>query len=100
MITSADALRLPALPLQTLKGATIFMSDLVRAIDPVPEGLELAFVRASSYGAGTKSSGAVTMGATTLTDVDVEGRHLLLVSVFFPTIIHNPRPLLHGNICL
>ena len=66
--------------LQTLKGATIFASDLVRAIHPVPDGLELGFVRASSYGAGTQTTGKVTLGISTLKDEDVQGRHLLLVS--------------------
>ena len=66
--------------LQTLKGATIFASDLVRAIHPVPDGLELGFVRASSYGAGTQTTGKVTLGITTLKDEDIVGRHLLLVS--------------------
>ena len=74
---------LPALPpLQTLKGACIFMADLIRAIDPVPEGLGLGFIRASSYGAGTSSSGTVVLGISTLSDVDIKGRHLLLVSLF------------------
>lgn len=67
--------------LQTLKGATIFASDLVRAIHPVPDGLELGFVRASSYGAGTKSSGKVVLGISTLKDEDIQGRHILLVSI-------------------
>ena len=68
--------------LQTLKGATIFASDLVRAIHPVPDGLELGFVRASSYGAGTKSSGKVVLGISTLRDEDIQGRHILLVRIF------------------
>jgi hypothetical protein len=68
-------------PLQTLKGATIFASDLVRAIHPVPDGLEMGFVRASSYGHGTKSTGTVVLGISTLKEEDVKDRHLLLVSI-------------------
>lgn len=63
----------------TLKGAVVFMSDLVREMDPVPEGLQMEFVRASSYGAGTASSGKVVLGATTLSEADVAGRHVLVV---------------------
>ncbi|KAG7670974.1 hypothetical protein Ndes2437A_g04612 [Nannochloris sp. 'desiccata'] len=63
----------------TLKGAIIFASDLVRAIHPVPDGLEMGFVRASSYGAGTKTSGKVVLGISTLKDEDIQGRHVLLV---------------------
>jgi hypoxanthine phosphoribosyltransferase len=42
-----------------LGGAVCFVADLVRAV-PLPY-LELRFARASSYGAGTVSSGAVTI---------------------------------------
>lgn len=62
----------------TLKGAVVFMADLVRAMEPTPEGLQLEFVRASSYGAGTVSSGKVALSGT-LAPADVEGRHVLLV---------------------
>jgi len=66
--------------LQTLKGATVFASDLVRSMDPVPDGLELDFVRASSYGAATHSSGNVVLSLSTLSNDDVAGRHIVLVS--------------------
>ncbi|NBT58715.1 hypoxanthine phosphoribosyltransferase [bacterium] len=58
----------------TLKGAMIFGSDLIREIT-VP--MELDFVRLASYGAGTKSSGAVRF----LKDMESspEGRHLLVL---------------------
>jgi hypoxanthine phosphoribosyltransferase len=75
--------------LQTLKGATIFASDLLRAIDPVPDGLEMGFVRASSYGAGTKSSGKVVLGISTIKDEDILGRHVLLVSYFALYSMHD-----------
>lgn len=61
----------------TLKGATIFMSDLVRAVDPPPRGLQLGFVKASSYGAGTQSSGQVALSGSG--ELDIAGRHVLLV---------------------
>lgn len=57
-----------------LKGAVIFMSDLVREIK-VP--LEIDFMATSSYGASTKSSGVVQL----LKDLDtaIEGRDVLVV---------------------
>jgi hypoxanthine phosphoribosyltransferase len=62
----------------TLKGAVIFMSDLVRAMEPTPDGLQLEFVRASSYGLATVSSGKVAVQP--VGGPNVEGRHVLLVS--------------------
>lgn len=57
-----------------LKGAVVFFSDLVRAID-VP--VHLDFMAASSYGASTKSSGTVKI----LKDLDyaVENKHVLII---------------------
>lgn len=57
-----------------LKGAVIFMSDLVRASN-VP--LEIDFMATSSYGASTKSSGVVQL----LKDLDtpIENRDVLIV---------------------
>lgn len=57
-----------------LKGAFIFMSDLVKEIT-VP--IELDFMAVSSYGASTKSSGEVKI----IKDLDtsVEGRDILIV---------------------
>jgi len=57
-----------------LKGSFIFLSDLVRHID---WPLHLDFVVASSYGAGTTSSGDVKL----LYDptAPIEGRHIILV---------------------
>lgn len=57
-----------------LKGAFIFMADLVKCIT-VP--LELDFMAVSSYGASTKSSGVVKIIKDL--DVSVEGRHILIV---------------------
>lgn len=57
-----------------LKGAFLFMADLVRAID-VP--ITLDFMALSSYAKGTTSSGEVRL----LKDLDtaLEGRHVLIV---------------------
>ena len=57
-----------------LKGATVFMSDLIRQIK-LP--LELDFMSLSSYGASTNTSGVVRM----LRDLDREiaGKHILVV---------------------
>ncbi|CAG7656374.1 hypoxanthine phosphoribosyltransferase [Paenibacillus allorhizosphaerae] len=57
-----------------LKGAFIFMGDLVKQID-VP--LEIDFMAVSSYGATTKSSGVVKIIKDL--DISVEGRHVLIV---------------------
>jgi len=57
-----------------LKGAFIFLADLVRALDyPV----EIDFVRLRSYGAGTQTSGAVEI--TKDVEVPLEGRPVLIV---------------------
>ena len=57
-----------------LKGAFIFMSDLMRAVD---SKLGIEFMAISSYGASTRSSGEVRI----LKDLDVaiEGRDILVV---------------------
>ncbi|WP_054956735.1 hypoxanthine phosphoribosyltransferase [Paenibacillus dakarensis] len=57
-----------------LKGAFIFMADLVKNIT-VP--IELDFMAVSSYGASTKSSGVVKIIKDL--DVSVEGRDVLIV---------------------
>ncbi|UKS26242.1 hypoxanthine phosphoribosyltransferase [Paenibacillus sp. HWE-109] len=57
-----------------LKGAFIFMADLVKQIR-VP--LELDFMAVSSYGQSTKSSGVVKIIKDL--DVPVEGRHIIIV---------------------
>ena len=57
-----------------LKGAVIFVSDLMRKID-LP--LEIDFMAISSYGSNTQSSGVVRI----LKDLNssIEGRHVLIV---------------------
>jgi len=57
-----------------LQGAVPFFADLMRA---VPLDLTVDFLRASSYGSGTQSSGAVQL-LSDLT-VDIKGRPVLLV---------------------
>jgi hypoxanthine phosphoribosyltransferase len=57
-----------------LKGAVVFAADLARAI-PIPLGLD--FIGVSSYGARTRSSGAVKITADL--SVSIEGRDVLLV---------------------
>jgi hypoxanthine phosphoribosyltransferase len=57
-----------------LKGAFLFLSDLIRAMD---ERVSLDFIAVSSYGSGTTSSGEVRL----VKDVDasLEGRHVVIV---------------------
>jgi hypoxanthine phosphoribosyltransferase len=63
-----------------LRGSFIFMADLVRNID-LP--LVLDFISASSYGAGTVSSGLVDIRLD-LTE-DIKGRDLILVEDILDT---------------
>lgn len=57
-----------------LKGAIVFMADLIRAID---RPVDLDFMAVSSYGERTDSSGIVRI----LKDLDksIEGKHVLIV---------------------
>lgn len=61
------------LVVSVLKGAAVFMADLVRAID-LP--LEMDFMVVSSYGDAAKSSGVVRIVKDL--DASVEGRHVLI----------------------
>lgn len=63
-----------------LKGALIFVADLVRAMD-IP--LEIDFMAVSSYGVSTKSSGVVRI----LKDLEtpLEGRHVIIVEDIIDT---------------
>jgi hypoxanthine phosphoribosyltransferase len=63
-----------------LKGACVFLSDLLRAI---PRPARFDFVAASSYGAATTSSGRVTL--TRDVGVDLRGAHVLLVEDIIDT---------------
>lgn len=58
----------------TLRGAVVFFADLIRAIT-IP--LNIDFIATSSYGNGTRTSGAVRL----VKDLkeNIEGRHLIIV---------------------
>lgn len=57
-----------------LKGAAVFMADLIRAI---PTPIAVDFMGVSSYGAATRSSGAVRLTADL--SMSIEGRDVILV---------------------
>ncbi len=63
-----------------LQGAIPFVADLMRAL---PIDVTVDFLRASSYGAGTSSSGTVRLVADL--SVDVAHRHVLVVDVIVDT---------------
>jgi hypoxanthine phosphoribosyltransferase len=63
-----------------LKGACVFLSDLMRAID-LP--LSIDFIGISSYGASTKSSGEVRI--TKDLDVSLAGKDVLVVEDIIDT---------------
>src|SRR4051812_9581627 len=69
-----DYTRNNTLMIHVLKGACMFLSDLMRATD-IELGIE--FIAISSYGAAMRTSGEVRI----LKDLDVaiEGRHILVV---------------------
>ncbi|MDR2106111.1 MAG: hypoxanthine phosphoribosyltransferase, partial [Coriobacteriales bacterium] len=71
---SADFAGEKILLVTVLKGAFVFMADLVRAIDG---DVEIDFMAVSSYGAESKSSGIVRI----IKDLEasVEGRHVIIV---------------------
>lgn len=63
-----------------LKGSFVFLADLVRQLD-FP--LEVDFVRLSSYGSGTQTSGRVKIVQGLKSDV--KGRHVLVVEDIIDT---------------
>jgi hypoxanthine phosphoribosyltransferase len=65
-----------------LKGAVIFMSDLVRSIDRSVD-VRMDFIAVSSYGNASTSSGAVKM----IKDMDtyIEDKHVILVEDIMDT---------------
>ena len=71
---AADYLGKELVVIGVLKGAFIFMADLVRAID-LP--LATDFIQVSSYGSGSSSSGEITLVASPAQPI--KDRHLLLV---------------------
>ena len=60
-----------------LKGSFIFAADLLRALHEVGAEPDMDFITLSSYGAGTKSLGEVTIIRDT--EALIEGRDVLLV---------------------
>jgi hypoxanthine phosphoribosyltransferase len=64
----------PPLLIGVLKGAVLFLSDLVRATDM---RIDLEFMAISSYGSGMRSSGEVKIVKDL--DVPIEGRDILVV---------------------
>ena len=67
-----------------LKGAVVFLADLMRKIDTPAE---IDFMVVSSYGAGTKSSGVVKIVKDL--DVPLKDRHILIFA--------RPRPCLYSH---
>lgn len=57
-----------------LKGAFIFLADLVRALT-IP--VRIGFIRLASYGSDTSSSGTIRI--TKDLELDIHGRHVLIV---------------------
>lgn len=71
---TADYADHPPLLICVLKGAFVFLADLVRAIR-LP--IEVDFMAVSSYGASTRSSGVVRIVKDL--DIDLAGRDVLIV---------------------
>jgi hypoxanthine phosphoribosyltransferase len=63
-----------------LKGSFVFLADLIRQLN-FP--LEIEFVRLSSYGKGTQSSGRVRMAAGV--PAKIRGRHVLVIEDIIDT---------------
>lgn len=63
-----------------LNGAFIFLADLVRSIDVAHE---IDFIRVSSYGDDTSSSGIIRLSKDT--EISVEDKHVLLVEDIIDT---------------
>lgn len=66
--------------LGVLKGSFIFLADLSRHMDML---CDIEFITASSYGAGTETSGEVKI--TKALDSVVEGRHVIIVEDILDT---------------
>mgnify|MGYP001126137778 FL=1 len=75
----ADAER-PLLLVAVLRGASLFVADLARAID---DKVEIDFMAVSSYGSSTKSSGVVRILKDL--DEDIEGRDVLVIEDILDT---------------
>lgn len=64
----------PLIVIGILKGSFMFMSDLVKHLNM---DTEIYFMKASSYGSGTESSGNVRISLDV--DCDISGKNVLLV---------------------
>lgn len=71
---SSDYKGRPLVVVGVLKGAFIFLADLVRRIT-IP--VQVDFVRAASYGSGATSSGKIEL--TKEIDIDIAGKDVLVV---------------------
>ena len=63
-----------------LKGSFVFLADLVRELT-VP--CEIDFIRARSYGSGTRSAGTVEI--TSEPEIELVGRHVIVVEDIMDT---------------
>ncbi len=63
-----------------LKGSFVFLSDLMRRLDFL---LEIDFIRLSSYGSGTQTSGKVKVIQELM--LDIRNRHVLVVEDIIDT---------------
>jgi len=63
-----------------LNGAFIFMADLVRAVDI---DCEMDFIKISSYGNQTRSSGSIKLSKDV--SLDLNGRHVIIVEDIIET---------------
>jgi hypoxanthine phosphoribosyltransferase len=63
-----------------LKGALVFMADLIRAM---PIALTMDFIALSSYGGSTRSSGVVKLAADL--SMPIEDRHVVIVEDIIDT---------------
>jgi hypoxanthine phosphoribosyltransferase len=93
-ITEAYPADEPLLVLGLLKGSFIFLSDLVREI---ARPLQVDFLVASSYGAGTTSSGQVNLVYDP--EAKLEDRHVIIVEdiVDSGTTVNRLMPLLEAR---
>lgn len=74
-----------------MNGSFMFLADLVREF---PQPVDIAFIKASSYGKAARSSGAVVLEG--LEKVDLRDRRILLVD----DILDTGRTLSHVTECL
>lgn len=65
-----------------LKGAVIFLADLIREIGPEVD-VQIDFLAISSYGASTKSSGVVQIQKDL--SCDIHGQHVMIVEDILDT---------------